>query len=261
MICDAIRLADCRSSNYNPIAVVDESHYDDRVFDRNDWRGTNNMQSPAFPLGSVPNPIAVPEESYGYHRDYDTGTRTYGYQNDSFKPSFDTSLSVPPCTQGAQYFDLSPLGYTLDTWSMMIPELYPPSPFPSGGNVMDLNEASKDYSGFYTDGRSQAISFPFIPLPNAMLAYGDHESLQVFGQSPTSNPCPVDETLDITGIFDLQAYYYDTGANPFQKPPTGKLKLESYEELLLTGLRKQIHLVHKREYHVGRNPSSYSAKA
>ncbi|CAP80011.1 hypothetical protein PCH_Pc12g03840 [Penicillium rubens Wisconsin 54-1255] len=81
---------------------------------------------------------------------------------------------------------------------------------------MDLNEADIDHSGFYTDGRSQAISLPFIPLPRRTLAYEDHGSLQVVGQSPTSNPCLVDETLDITDSFDMQAYYYDIEASPLQ---------------------------------------------
>lgn len=54
-------------------------------------------------------------------------------------------------------------------------ELY--TPFPSGENIMDLNEANIDHSGFYTDGRSQAISFPFILLPSGMLAYEDQGSL------------------------------------------------------------------------------------
>ncbi|CAG8096303.1 unnamed protein product [Penicillium nalgiovense] len=58
---------------------------------------------------------------------------------------------------------------------MMTLELY--TPFPSGENIMDLNEANIDHSGFYTDGRSQAISFPFILLPSGMLAYEDQGSL------------------------------------------------------------------------------------
>lgn len=96
----------------------------------------------------------------------------------------------------------------------MTPELY--TPFPSGEITMDLNVADIDQSGFYTDGRSQAISFPFIPLPSRMLAYEDHGSLQVVGQSPTSDPFLVDETLDITDSFDLQAYYYDMEASRLQ---------------------------------------------
>ena len=36
MIYNTIRLADYRSSNYNPIAVVNKSHYNDRIFNRND---------------------------------------------------------------------------------------------------------------------------------------------------------------------------------------------------------------------------------
>lgn len=198
MVCDAIRLAYCRSSNYNPIAFVNESHYDDRVFDHNDWRGTDIMQSPTFPLGSVPNPLAVPEKSYGYYRDYGTDTGFYGLQNDFFEPSFDLSLSVPPCTKGLQSLDLGHLNYTLDTRSMMAPELY--THFPSSENAMDLNEASIDNYGLYADGRSQAIAFSFIPLPSGMLADEDHRSLQVFGQSPTNDPCLVDETLDITDV-------------------------------------------------------------
>ncbi|CAG8183956.1 unnamed protein product [Penicillium nalgiovense] len=58
---------------------------------------------------------------------------------------------------------------------MITLELY--TPFPSGENIMDLNEADIDHSGFYTD---------------------------------------VDETLDITDSFDLQAYYYDMEASPLQ---------------------------------------------
>ena len=251
MVCDAIRLAYCRTSNYNHIAVVNENHYDDRVFDHNDWRGTDVMPSPACLLGSVPNPIAVPGESYGYHRSYDIDTGFSGLQNDFFEPSFDLSLSVPPCTQGLQSLDLGHLNYTLDTRSMMAPELY--TPFPSSENAMDLNEASIDNYGLYADGRSQAIAFPFIPLPSGMLADEDHGSIQVFGQSPTSHPCLVDETLDITDIFDLQAYYYDTKASPLQMSHAGKLKLELYKTLLLTGIRKQTHLVDRREHHVGRN--------
>ncbi|KAJ5337333.1 uncharacterized protein N7506_005355 [Penicillium brevicompactum] len=81
---------------------------------------------------------------------------------------------------------------------------------------MDLNVANIDHSGFYTDGRSQTISFPFIPLPSGMLAYEDYGSLQVVGQSPISNPSLVDETLDITDSFDLQSYYYGMEASPLQ---------------------------------------------
>jgi hypothetical protein len=204
---------------------VNESHYNDRVFDYNDWRGTDIIQSPTFPLGSVPNPLAVPEESYGYYTEYGTDTG-FRLQNDFLEPSFDLSLSVPPCTQELQSLDLGYLDYTFDTRSMMTPELY--TPFPSDENTMDLNEADIDHSGFNTDGRSQAISFPFIPLPSRTLAYEDHGSLQVVGQSPTSNPCVVDETLDITDSFDLQAYSYDMEASPLQTSHAGKPNLKSY---------------------------------
>jgi hypothetical protein len=259
VVCDAIRLAYCRSSSYNPVEFVNESHYDDRVFDHNDWRGTDIMQSPAFPLGSAPNPIAVPEESYGYYRDYGTDTGFSRLQNDFLEPSFDLSHSVPPCTQGLQSLDLGHLDYTFDTRSMMTPEL--DTPFPLGEDTMDLNEANIDHSGFYTDGRTQAISFPFIPLPSGMLAYEDHGSLQVIGQSPTSDPCLVDETLDITDSFDLQAYYYDMEASPLQTSHAGKLNLESYTKLLLTGPRRQTLWINRREYHVGRNSRGYSVNA
>ncbi|KAJ5284891.1 hypothetical protein N7524_000197 [Penicillium chrysogenum] len=198
--------------------VVNESHYYDRVFDHNDWRGTDVMPSPACLLGSVPNPIVVPDESYGYHRNYDTDTGFSGLQNGFFEPSFDLSLSVPPCTQGLQSLNLGHLNYTLDTRSMMAPELY--THFPSSDNAMDLNEASIDNYGLYTDGRSQAIAFPYIPLPSGMLADEDHGSLQVFGQSPTSDSCLVDETLNISDIFDLQAYYYNMKASPLQMSHT-----------------------------------------
>jgi hypothetical protein len=225
VVCDEIRLAYCRSSNYNPIAFVIESHYDDRVFNHDDWRGTDIMQSPAFPLGSVPKPIAVPEGSYGYYRDYGTDTGFSRLQNGFLERSFDLSLSVPPCTQGLQSLDFGHLDYTFDTRSTMTPELY--TPFPSGENTMDLKEANIDHSGFYTDGRSQAISFPFIPLPSGMLAYEDHGSLQVIEQPPISDPCLVDETLHITDSFDLQAYY-DMEASPLQTSHAGKLNLKSY---------------------------------
>lgn len=129
VICDAIRLAYCRSPNYDPIAFVNESHYDDRVFDHNGWRRTDIMQSPAFSLGSVPNTLAVPEESYGYYRDYGTDTGFSRLQNDFPEPNFDLFLSVPPCTQGLQSLDLGHLDYTFDTRSTMTPELY--TPFPS----------------------------------------------------------------------------------------------------------------------------------
>ncbi|CAG8018703.1 unnamed protein product [Penicillium nalgiovense] len=178
------------------------------------------MQSPAFPLGPVPSPIAVPEESYGCYRDYGTDTGFSRLQNKFLEPSSDLSLPVPPCTQGLQPLVLDHLNYTFDTWSMMTPELSTHSP--SGENTMDLNEADIDHSGFYTDGRSQAISFPFIPLPSRTLAYEVHGSLQVVGQSPTSNPCLVDETLDITDSFDLQAYYYGTEASPLQRSHAGR---------------------------------------
>ncbi|KAG0153773.1 hypothetical protein PDIDSM_2428 [Penicillium digitatum] len=214
VVCDAIRLAYCHSSNYNPIGFVNESHYDDRVFNHDDWRGTDTMQSPASPLGSVTKPIAVPDESYGYYMDYGTDTGCSRLQNDFLERSFDLSLSVPPCTQGLQSLDLGHLDYTFDTWSMMAPELY--IPFPSSENGIDLYEASIYSYGLYTDGRSQAIAFSFIPLPSGMLAEEDHGSLQGFGQSSTSDPCLVDETLDITDSFDLQAYYYDMEASPLQ---------------------------------------------
>jgi hypothetical protein len=42
---------------------------------------------------------------------------------------------------------------------------------------MDLNVADIDHSGFYTDGRSQTISFPFILLPSGILVYKDNGSL------------------------------------------------------------------------------------
>ncbi|CDM32963.1 hypothetical protein PROQFM164_S02g003114 [Penicillium roqueforti FM164] len=132
---------------------------------------------------------------------------------------------------------------------------------PSGENTMDLNEADIDHSGFYTDGRSQAISLPFIPLPRRTLAYEDHGSLQVVGQSPTSNPCLVDETLDITDSFDMQAYYYDIEASPLQTSHAGKLNLKSYTKLLLTGPRRQTLWVHKRDYHVGGKSQGYSVNA
>ncbi|CRL23508.1 unnamed protein product [Penicillium camemberti] len=112
---------------------------------------------------------------------------------------------------------------------MMTPELY--TPFPSDKNTMDLNEADIDHSGFYTDGRNQAISSPFIPLPSGMLAYEDHRSLQVVGQSPTSDPCLVDETLYITDNFNLQAYYYDMEASPLQ---TSHADLLNKEDILTT---------------------------
>lgn len=229
MVCDAIRLAYCRSSNYNPIAFVNECHYDDRVFDHNDWHGTDIMQSLAFPLDSVPNPIAIPEESYGCYRDYGTDTGFSRLQNDFLEPSFDLALSVPDCTRGLQSLGLDHLDYTFDTRSRMTPELY--TPFSPDENTMDLNEANIDHSGFYTDGRSQANPFPFIPLPSGMLTYEDYGSLQVFGQSPTSDPCLVDETLDITDSFDLQAYYHDMEASPLQTSHAGKLNLESYTKL------------------------------
>lgn len=259
VVCDKIRLAYCRSSNYNPIAFVNESHYNDRVFDHNDWRGTDIIQSPTFPLGSVPNPLAVPKKSYGYYRNYGTDTGFSRLQNNFLKPSFDLSISVPPYTQGLQSLDFGHLDYTFDTRSMMTPELY--TPFPSDKNTMDLNEADIDHSGFYTDGRNQAISFPFIPLPSGMLAYEDHRSLQVVGQSPTSDPCLVDETLYITDNFNLQAYYYDMEASPLQTSHAGKLNLKSYTKLLLIGLRKQTHLFDRRNYHVGRNSRGYSLNA
>lgn len=255
MLCDAILLAYCRSSNYNPIAVANESYHDGRIIDHSDWQGTDILQSPVFPLGWVPNPIAVLEESYGY---YDTDTGLSRLQDDLFEQSFDLSLSVPLYTQGLQSLDMGHLDYTLDTQSMMTPELY--TPFPSGENAMDLNEASIENSGCYTDGGiygSQAISFPFSPLPSGMLAYEDygspHGSIQVLGQTPTSDPCLEEETLDITDILDLQAYYYDMEARPLQKSNAGKLKLALYKKILLTGLRKQTHLVDRRNYHVGRN--------
>ncbi|KAK9846788.1 hypothetical protein MYU51_000755 [Penicillium brevicompactum] len=222
VICDAIRLAYCRSPNYDPIAFVNESHYDDRVFDHNGWRRTDIMQSPAFSLGSVPNTLAVPEESYGYYRDYGTDTGFSRLQNDFPEPNFDLFLSVPPCTQGLQSLDLGHLDYTFDT------------------------RTNIDHSGFYTDGRSQTISFPFIPLPSGMLAYEDYGSLQVVGQSPISNPSLVDETLDITDSFDLQSYYYGMEASPLQTSHADEtITSEETHEVIPSTLRRSQRLIER----------------
>jgi hypothetical protein len=75
VVCNTIYLVYYYTSNYNHIVVVNKNYYNDCVFNYNNWRRTDVILSPAYLLGSVPNPIVVLGESYGYYRSYNTDIR------------------------------------------------------------------------------------------------------------------------------------------------------------------------------------------
>lgn len=228
------------SLDFNPTVNSNEGHHDDQVYSHVHWHDTNiwGLYTPynGHALsGLASNGTAIFGETLGHYGDSDPNTDMLGVQENIFdraflvRPEDDVVLPVLApghipdySTQGIQSVSTGPLDTSIETEDITTPGFCATLP------STDLEEPGIIQPGFYSDSTAiklrQSFDFtnedfrlpfdvgtttgsPSLATSGDILAYGELESFQVFGQSPTSHTYLDENVLAVTDIFDEQGYH------------------------------------------------------
>ncbi|OGE55493.1 hypothetical protein PENARI_c004G02978 [Penicillium arizonense] len=236
------------SLDFNPTVNANESRHDDEVYSYDGRHDTSKVDSftlydshAASCLAS--NGIAIFDESLGHDGESDLNMEILGLQENIFDRELILAPGhIPTCnTQGFEPVNMGPLDTSIDTEGITTSGFC--ATFPSTGP----EKPGIGQSGFYSDSTaikmpqffnctdecflfpldmSTAIDSPSMATSGNILAYGELESLQAFGQLPTSHPCLDESALVLTDIFDMRGYYGMETEVP-DDPQVGKLKPKS----------------------------------